>query len=338
MPEGALLERLRTQFLKIIPYFDNLDLLAIVGQSQIGRLQYSTSEHSPTPIPKQNLAELLTYVGADDLFADLLQRYAQHSGISGIQPKVLLREDQVRLPRLSHHAATHVVKSFDPREYPELAANEYFCTRAAQHAGINVPVLKLSDNRRILVAERFDLKSDGSYLGCEDVCVLNGLRAHGRYTGSYEGVAERISQFVDLKNQRTAFEQFFATIVLSCVIGNGDAHLKNFAVLYENSNTAVSLAPSYDLVSTTLYQARDVLALTLGGSKSFPDVKRLTAFASTACNLTRSRAADIFGRVEYGIQCAIADIGQYSREHSDFALAGAKLIAEFETGVRRVTG
>ncbi len=273
LPEGALLERLRIQFAKLIPHFDSLDLLAIVGQSQIGRLRYAASGAAPVAIPEQNLSELLTYAGAEDLFADLLRRYAEHSGISGIQPKVLVREGRVP-PRLSHRAATHIVKSFDPREYPELAANEYFCTRAAQHAGITVPSLRLSDNRRILVAERFDLRYDGSYLGCEDFCVLNGLRAHGRYTGSYEGIAERIAQFVSLENQRQAFEQFFATIALSCAIGNGDAHLKNFAVLYENPEAPVRLAPSYDLVCTTLYQARDVLALTLAHSKSFPDRKR----------------------------------------------------------------
>jgi serine/threonine-protein kinase HipA len=205
------------------------------------------------------------------LFGDLLRQYAVHSGISGVQPKVMVREEGARPSRLSHRAAAHIVKSFDPREFPELAANEFFCTRAAEYAGIAVPSLRLSANRRILVAERFDLRTDGSYLGCEDFCVLNGLRAHGRYEGSYERVAERIGQFVSLENQNLAFEQFFATVALCCAIGNGDAHLKNFSVLYENPEAAVYLSPSYDLVCTTLYYARDVLALTLADSKSFPD-------------------------------------------------------------------
>ncbi len=72
LPEGALLEKLRNQFAKIIPQFDSLDLLAIVGQSQIGRLRYATSGTVPVDIPGQNLSELLAYAGAEDLFADLL--------------------------------------------------------------------------------------------------------------------------------------------------------------------------------------------------------------------------------------------------------------------------
>jgi serine/threonine-protein kinase HipA len=332
LPEGALLEKLRNQFTKIIPRFDNLDLLAIVGRSQIGRLRYATSGSVPADIADQNLSQLLSYAGAEDLFADLLRQYAEHSGISGLQPKVLVREAHSALPRLSHRAATHIVKSFDPREFPELAANEFFCTRAAKHAGINVPVLRLSDNRRILIAERFDLQPDGRYWGCEDFCVLNGVRAHGRYDGSYEGIAERISQFVSLQNQREAFEQFFATVALSCAIGNGDAHLKNFAVLYEHPEAAVRFAPTFDLVCTTLYHARDVLALTLAGSKAFPDRKRLTAFAHSSCNLGAARTIELLNDVTTGIKRAIQDLRRYVKKHPDFAGPATKLIAVFERG------
>ena len=338
LPEGALLEKLRNQFAKIIPQFDSLDLLAIVGQSQIGRLLYSTSGTTPVAIPEQNLSQLLAYAGAEDLFADLLRQYAVHSGISGIQPKVLVRESHSPLPRLSHRAATHIVKSFDPREFPELAANEFFCTRAAKHAGISVPSLRLSDNRRVLISERFDLQADGRYEGCEDFCVLNGLRAHGRYDGSYEGIAERIAQFVSMENQRQAFEQFFATLVLCCAVGNGDAHLKNFAVLYEHPESAVRLAPAFDLVCTTLYYARDVLALTLADSKSFPDRKRLTTFALSSCNLSAARTMEILNTVTTGIKRAIQDLRRYVKQRTDFEGPAAKLIAAFEHGAAGIAG
>jgi serine/threonine-protein kinase HipA len=336
LPEGVLLESLRRQFAKVIPHFDSLDLLAIVGQSQIGRLRYAQSGTMPAPLPEENLSALLTYSGTDDLFAELMRRYASHSGISGMQPKVLVRESSPRMPRLTHRSATHIVKSFDPREYPELAANEFFCIRAAHHAGIPAPNVRLSDNRRILLVDRFDLGPDVSYLGCEDFCVLNGLRAHGRYQGSYEGVAERIAQFVSLEHQRAAYEQFFLTVALSCAIGNGDAHLKNFAVLYENPERPVRLAPSYDLICTTLYQANDVLALTLGGSKSFPGRKRLITFGREACNLTTATTADLLDRIAASVERAIRDIRRYAKGRVDFAPAGTRLIGAFKRGAARI--
>ncbi len=185
LPEGALRERLQLQFAKAIPEFDDLDLLHIVGSSQIGRLRYSQQEQIDPSVPTQDLREILTYRGSADLFAHLLERFATYSGVSGMQPKVLVR-DEKPLEKLTHIGATHIVKSFDPAEYPELAANEFICTAGAQAAGLRTARVQLSDNRRFLVVDRFDLAENGSYLGIEDFCVLNAHRSHGRYDGSYE--------------------------------------------------------------------------------------------------------------------------------------------------------
>ncbi len=162
LPEGALQERLRLQFAKAIPEFDDLDLLQIVGSSQIGRLRYSLQANIEDAVPVQDLAEILTYRGTADLFAYLLERFAQYSCISGMQPKVLVRQE-LPLDKLSYRGTTHIVKTFDRAEYPELAANEFICTRSAGAAGLAVPNLRLSENRRLLVVERFDLQADGNY-------------------------------------------------------------------------------------------------------------------------------------------------------------------------------
>ncbi|MGH8217136.1 MAG: type II toxin-antitoxin system HipA family toxin [Steroidobacteraceae bacterium] len=335
LPEGALLERLRLAFAKVVPSFDDLELLAIVGRSQIGRLRYAAEGSPLDPVPAQDLKQLLTYEGTEDLFKDLLARYAVHSGISGVQPKVLLRDANAPVDRFTDRGATHIVKSFEPREYPELAANEYFCMRAARHAGIAIPEVRLSQNRRILVIDRFDLIADGSYLACEDFCVLSGLRSHGRYDGSYELVARRIGQFVSPEHQRSALEQLFAMVALSCAIENGDAHLKNFAVLYEGAQSPTRLAPAYDLVSTTVYHPRDVMALTLSGSKSFPDRRRLTAFGRRGCGLPGAKVREILDRVEFGVSEARTSIRQFARQHRDFARAGEYLLAAFARGLER---
>ena len=175
LPEGALRERLRLQFAKAIAEFDDLDLLAIVGASQIGRLRYTQQEQLAEVVPTQDLAEILTYKGSADLFAHLLERFAIHSGISGVQPKVLVRE--VKAPdKVTHRGATHIVKAFDAAEFPELAANEMICTHGAAAAGIQTSKVRLSDNRRLLVVDRFDLTPQGAYLGIEDFCVLSHHR------------------------------------------------------------------------------------------------------------------------------------------------------------------
>jgi serine/threonine-protein kinase HipA len=341
LPEGSLLEQLRLRFSKTTPNLDSLTLLGIVGRAQLGRLRYASAGSSPVAVPEQSIEELLSYEGAHDLFHDLLERYAIHSGISGVQPKVLVRGARSPRRSLAHftdRGATHIVKSFDPREYPELAANEHYCMRAAAHAGIRTAKVELSQNRRVLVVERFDRKADGSYLGLEDFCVLSGLRAHGRYEGSYELLAKRIRDFVSPAHQREALEELFSILALSCAVENGDAHLKNFAVVYDDAEQAVRLAPAYDIVSTTPYQPKDVLALTLLGSKAFPDRKQLVKFGQLACGLSPAKSRERIDRAVAGALASIEELSRAAKADRRFAPMAKRLQQSFERGAARLSG
>jgi len=335
LPEGGLKDRLRNQFAKAIPEFDDLDLLSIVGSSQIGRLRYSQQEKLREEVPAQNLDEILRYHGTADLFAHLLDRFAMYSGISGIQPKVLIRDEKAP-DKLSHRGATHIVKAFDPGEYPELAANEFICTCGAAAAGIATSRVQLSENRRLLVAERFDLKPDGSYLGIEDFCVLDARRAHGRYDGSYEKIARRISDFVSANALAEAREQYALMVAFACAIENGDAHLKNFAVTYETPEREVRLAPAYDIVSTTPYIPRDTLALTLNDSKAFPRRDQLIKFIRFVTSKTQRAALDLLDRVAYGVSVSIAQAADYGSRYTDARNFADRLIEIMTRGLARL--
>lgn len=336
LPEGLLREKLQRAFGKAVPYWDDLSLLAIVGRSQIGRLRYAPAGAPPEDVPSQSVQALLTYRGTEDLFSDLLERYATYSGISGMQPKVLIRDTaDVALDRVTHKGATHIVKTFNPAEYFELAANEYFCMQAARLSGIPVPQVFLSADRKLLVAERFDLTADGVYLGTEDFCVLNGMRSSGRYDASYELIAKRIKQFVSPRFQYAALEQLFLMLAVSCAVENGDAHLKNFAVIYSDPESEVRLAPAYDIVSTTPYQPQDTLALTLAESKNFPDKKVLVAFGRCACDLQEARVSALLNQATDGVRQAINAIRKYTKDRNDFAPTAARLETIFKRGMKR---
>lgn len=335
LPEGALKERLRLQFAKAIPEFDDLDLLQIVGSSQIGRLRYSSLENLEEAVPAQDLAEVLTYRGTADLFAHLLKRFAQYSGVSGMQPKVLMRQD-LPLDKVTHRGTTHIVKTFDPAQYPELAANEFICTRGAAAAGIAVPKLALSDNRQLLVVERFDLGADGNYLGLEDFCVLDGRRGHGRYDGSYEQIARRIKDFVSPALVGQALERFALMVAYSCSVGNGDAHRKNFSVLYRDPEGEVSLSPAYDIVSTLPYLARDTLALELGGTKEFPDRARLLKFVREVTGKSVQSGQRLLDQAGLGVNKALDETADYGRRHKDAASFVQSLSRVLRSGLERL--
>lgn len=335
LPEGTLRERLQLRFAKAIPEFDDLDLLSIVGASQIGRLRYSHEAQLREDVPAQNVNEILTYRGAADLFAHLLERFATHSGISGIQPKVLIRDDEA-LDKLTDRGATHIVKTYDSAEYPELAANEFICTRGAAAAGIRTAHLTLSRNRRLLVAERFDRRPDGVYLGLEDFCVLQGMRSHGRYDGSYEGVARSMADFISPAALPEAREQYALMIAYACAIENGDAHLKNFAVIYESPEHEIRLSPAFDIVSTTPYLPRDTLALTLGGTKSFPSRDSLLKLMRNITSRSVSATSELLDRIVRGVSVAIADARLYGKRHATARRFSDRLIAVMTRGLDRL--
>lgn len=338
LPEGALKERLRLQFAKSIPGFDDLDMLAIVGASQIGRLRYALTPKLTEEVPTQDLREILTYHGSEDLFAHLLERFAKYSGISGVQPKVLVRDNALPLDKITHRGATHIVKSFDPREFPELAANEFICTQAAQAAGIRTARVQLSENRQLLIVDRFDLLPTGEYLGIEDFCVLNGRRAGARYDGSYEEIAKRISQFVSPEHLGEAREQYALMVAFACAIENGDAHLKNFSVIYADPEGAVSLAPAYDMLTTTPYTPSDTLALTLEDSKSFPDRKRLLRFVRKVTGKTEAAANRLLEQASHGAASAIDHVHRYANQHEDARNFRKHLTRVLNRGLARLSG
>jgi serine/threonine-protein kinase HipA len=345
LPEGWLGERLRRQFAKVIPHFDDLALLRILGASQIGRLRFG--EVGPD-VPTQDLQQILTHDGAEDLFESLLNQFAEFSGISGAQPKVLVRAatpEPVPEPepepasapaaapdRISYRGATHIVKAWHENEFPQLAANEYFCMRAAKHAGLEVPNFFLSDNGKLLLVERFD-RVDGRYLGFEDFCVLNGKTSAQKYEGSYENITKRIREFVSPEQVRPALEAFFKTLALSCAVKNGDAHLKNFGVLYDDCESVVRLAPAYDIVSTTPYLASDMLALTLGGSKRWPKAKALLGFGQAHCGIGLAQGRVLLDEVAVGVVRAREELDGYMGRTAAFAEIGAVMLDQWGKGL-----
>ena len=85
LPEGVLRERLRLAFAKATGTFDEFDLLAIVGRSQVGRIRYTgQKEQLQEDVPFQSVDEILEKRRGGDLFRHLIEKFASFSGISGV--------------------------------------------------------------------------------------------------------------------------------------------------------------------------------------------------------------------------------------------------------------
>jgi serine/threonine-protein kinase HipA len=342
LPEGVLRERLRLAFAKATGTFDEFDLLSVVGRSQVGRIRYTgDKEQLREEVPFQSVDEILERRRGGDLFRYLLEKFASFSGISGVQPKILVRDERAfaemeqtghRLSQ-SYRGATHIVKMWDPNEYPQLAANEYFCLEVARKCGLDVPPYRLAEDGRAMVIDRFDLRMDGTYRGFEDFCVLNGRRTDEKYRGSYEtSVMRRFGQFANSTHVNDDMEKLFTLIALNCALRNGDAHLKNFGIVYDDVEGEARLAPVYDLVTTSVYLPKDSMALTLNGSTKWPRAKELQRLGETRMGASPARVRKILQRIYKAIASTSEEVHAYITNHSEFEDIGNRIILEWRQG------
>jgi len=264
LPEGYVRRYIHEKLLRHAEVND-LYLLALQSDKSIGHLSY-TSDISLHPTEQLSLQEILSWQGKESLFPQLLERYYLNGLVSGVQPKVL-----VSLAGKSVISQSDViVKTFD-EEYDLLTVNEFVCMSAARACGLAPPEFWLSDDRSCFVIERFD-RREGATLAFEDFTVLMGKSSDHKYQSSYEALLKATAAFT---RSQIEIERAYRYIVFNCLIGNGDAHLKNFAVQYEADRKDVVLTPPYDITHTLIYDTLDNnMALKMAGAKSFPD--RLT--------------------------------------------------------------
>lgn len=334
LPEGFL----RNYLAKAIPNCDDLRLLEVTGPSQVGRLEYRSAAQALAPaIPDCRVQDILSFDGAGNLFLDLLNMYAASSGVSGVQPKVLVRDAWHTKMSPDHKLAvrgtTHLVKTWDAA-YPHLAYNEHFCLLAASKAGLKTPHWEVSENGKFLVVERFDLTENNKYRGFEDFCVLAGLPSAKKYHGSYEQLAKTLKNYCLQDCLGGCLADLFKMIAISVVLRNGDAHRKNFCLIYDSPKARRGmLAPTFDVVTTTAYLPHDAMALTMGGSKKWPDRKRMLVFAADHCGLQAKQANRILEETRQGVRQALKELAYGVAHLPGFVAVGGAMRGEWENGL-----
>jgi serine/threonine-protein kinase HipA len=164
--------------------------------------------------------------------------------------------------------------------------------------------------------------------------VLNGRRTDEKYRGSYEtSVMKRFGQFANSTHVGEEMEKLFVLIVLNCALRNGDAHLKNFGIVYNDVQGEARLAPVYDLVTTSAYLPKDSMALTLNGTTKWASTKELQRLGETRMGGTPSRVRQILERVEAAVADTSKELRDYIKIHAEFMEIGNRMLQQWEEGV-----
>lgn len=193
--------------------------------------------------------------------------------LAGAQDKIAVRVDDARIsiPRGSA-PSSHILKPAIST-YEGIAFNEAFCMKLALTSGLNAASVEIGEIEDIdyILVERYDRIRDEQgaihRVHQEDFCQALGVPSEIKYQS--EGGPNLAACFALLREASTApaldLRDLLNAVVFNLLIGNHDAHAKNFSLLYLPGGE-VRLAPRYDLVCTVYYpELTEKMAMKIGG-------------------------------------------------------------------------
>lgn len=229
----------------------------------------------------------------------------------GLKFSLLKQNERLTLPA-SGELGDWIVKLPDAH-YPEVPINEFAAMRLASDIGIDVPEIALIPRDELpdlparawpgtgelaFAIARFDRMVGGERIHIEDFAQVRGFYDTAKYTGSFETVGALAYRGHDSVSLR----EFVRRLTFNLMIGNGDAHLKNWSMIYRDGRVP-SLSPAYDLVSTGPYASSaepDDFGLSFGGTKVMERISR-DSFRQFQARLGVSRG-DVLDVVDHTVE------------------------------------
>ncbi len=319
LPEGRLREWIGKA--RGVPIEREMELLAQVGHDLPGAVQVLPVDEPLQPELVERNGSELSPPGTGEPTPVALWRFSL-AGV-GLKFSMLAKGDRFTAPAVGE-GGDWIVKLPDSK-YPDVPRNEFAMMTLARAIGINVPDVRLVHREEIdsmpdrvwppgelfaYAVRRFDRGKNRELIHIEDMAQVRGFYPDEKYSGTFETVGSLVFRGRDV----AGLQEFARRLVFDVMIGNGDAHLKNWSLIYNDPRIA-SLSPAYDLVATTpcrpAEDGPEDLGLKFGGSRRFEKVQ-LSNFANLDARLRANAgladlAAELVGRVAREWACA-ADI------------------------------
>lgn len=194
---------------------------------------------------------------------------------AGAQCKLMIAfvDGKLAIPK-GNTPSTHIIKPNIPG-YVDTVFNEYFCMLLAKSIGLMTPNVQIVhlQNHNFYIVERYDRTvnlGEIRRLHQEDFCQILNIPPEIKYESeggpSLEQCFNVLDTFIQLGRMPGVDKlRLLKLIIFNFLIGNTDAHGKNFSLLYQSKG--VNLAPCYDLLSTVVYSSglKDKMAMKIGG-------------------------------------------------------------------------
>lgn len=305
-------------------------LLEVIGGECAGALSLYPPDQGPQ-FSDDDGVEILSSARLEEILGKLRERpllggeEGVRLSLAGAQDKlaVCVEGENIGLAK-GGRPTTHILKPFI-QALDGTVENELFCLRLAARLKLPVPPVEMRHGGAIpfLLVERYDRSrhNDGTItrLHQEDFCQALSVPPELKYEEEGGPGTERSLDLIDRATARPAADRlaFIRMLIFHYLVGNADAHGKNYALLYRAK--VPDLAPLYDVVCTAAYpRLAKKLAMAIGG-RSLPDTIQLKHWLTLVPN---TRGAQ---------RLLIKDMTELAGRIRDEA---DKLLAEFEdTGI-----
>lgn len=239
---------------------------------------------------------------------------------------------------------------FPDYQHADVPRNEFTIMSLAKSIGVDVPDIRLLHRDELdglpnrmwpnseewaYAVRRFDRSSDSNRarIHIEDFAQVRDKYPRDKYQSTFETVAAVAYRGRDL----TSLREVARRIAFSIAVGNGDAHLKNWSLIYRDGRNP-SLSPAYDLVSTVSYapdgQPED-LGMKFGGSRQF---ERVGLGAFERLEKTLDRRFGVSGAELAGVaEDAVRAVREWWPAHEELLADNARLRAAVGGWIARTT-
>ncbi len=254
-----------------VPERDTYGLIRALGRDCAGAVVIQPIEDSAPPAPTTTTAEPLSPDEIDVLVRDLKSAPLGVGGrvrisLAGVQQKLVLTrmQDGSWGRPVDGTPSTHILKP-EVAAFPDTVENEAFCMRVAKHLGLDVASVGTTKigGRKLIVVDRYDrvVAADGTVrrIHQEDFCQATGVAPETKYEEDGGPSLLRIAGILRDVAAPDSLDRLLKAVTVNALIGNGDAHAKNFSLLHTEDG-ALTLTPLYDLMCT-LYYGDDRLAM-----------------------------------------------------------------------------
>lgn len=304
-----------------------IESLADRDTSHGDRASRQSEHHAAEPITDERLDQLLSL--ADDV-SPMSRARGSRLSLAGAQsklPVIVDADGTLRLPGGSGRPTTHILKP-GARDFDDIVWNELFCMRLAAAAGLQAAPVELrvtASGLAYLMVKRYDRASTppGARIHQEDFCQALGVPPARKYQADGGPTLARCFAMIDDASAAPAADKLalWNAVVFNVLIGNCDAHAKNFSLLYDAHRPR--LAPLYDLVSTAVYPESVLtreLAMSIGRARRLESVtSESLAHLAEAVGLRRQRAQ---ARAAELCDTVVAAVDALSGEYAEIAVAG----------------